>query len=117
MNEESFQKFLDGELSKEQVDEKTREKVKVYTTALQLMKARYEYRPSDAFEKRIFTKVRRKKEMFSEVLIAVSVVAALFLLTLNVIPSRIQFTTKPQQASVSEVFDYLSLVKLVGDGF
>lgn len=117
MNEESFQKFLDGELSKEELDEKTRQDVKMYASTIQVMKLRYDYKPSEVLEKRIMSKVHRKRELLSEVLIAASVAVALFFITLNILPTKIPITVRSQQASVSEVFDYLSLVKLVGDGF
>ncbi|WP_041083105.1 hypothetical protein [Thermotoga profunda] len=117
MTEENFQKFLDGELAKEELDEKTKQEVKMYNNIVQVMRARYDYKPSLALEKRVMSKAHRKKELFSEVVIAASVVIALLFITFNVLPTKIPVTPRSQQASVSEVFDYLSLVKLVGDGF
>lgn len=117
MNEEDFQRFLDGELAKEELDERAKQEVKIYTSVMQVMRARYDYKPSPVLEKRVMSKIHKGKELFSEIVIAASVVIALFFITLNVLPTKIPVTAKSQQASVSEVFDYLSLVKLVGDGF
>ncbi|HOJ87633.1 MAG TPA: hypothetical protein PLP64_05385 [Pseudothermotoga sp.] len=117
MNEENFQKFLDGEIGKDELDQETKQDVKTYTLTMQVMKARYDYKPSAVLEERVMSKVRKKRELFSELLIAASVVAALFFIVFNVMPVKIPVTAKTQQVSVSEVFDYLSLVKLVGDGF
>lgn len=117
MNDEDFQRFLDGELTKEELDEKTKQDVKIYNSMMQVIKVRYYYKPSPVLEKRVMSKIHKGRELFSEILIAASVVTALFFITLNLLPTKIPVTTRSQQASVSEVFDYLSLVKLVGDGF
>ncbi|ABV33324.1 MULTISPECIES: hypothetical protein [Pseudothermotoga] len=116
MNEEIFQKFLDGELNEEELDEETRQSLGIYVKTIHLMKVRFEYKPGKNLEDRVFSKLHRKRRIFSQLAIAISAAVVLLFVMTNVI-----FEKKPslpsEQVTVSEVFDYLSLVKLVGDGF
>lgn len=64
MNEEIFQKFLDGELNEEELDEETRQSLGIYVKTIHLMKVRFEYKPGKNLEDRVFQNCTGKEGFF-----------------------------------------------------
>ncbi|HBT39842.1 MAG: Uncharacterized protein XD58_0951 [Thermotoga sp. 50_1627] len=117
MSEDKFNGFLDGELEEEALDEVTKSDLRLYSEALRVFRMRYDYRPSAKLEEKIMHKFTKPRRILWEVAMGIAVVAAAFYITFNLVPRRNVEPVMQESEVVSEVFDYLSLVKLVGDGF
>lgn len=117
MSEDKFNDFLDGELDEESLDEATKNDLRLYSEALKIFRARYDYKPSVKLEEKIVQKFLRPRKLFWELAVGIAVVAAVFYITFQVVPKRSPASLEQESKVVSELFDYLSLVKLVGDGF
>lgn len=117
MSEEKFNGFLDGELEQESLDAETKEDLKIYFEALKVFRARCDYKPSPKLEEKIMGKLIKPRKIFWELALGAAVVATVFYVTFNVIPKGNIKPAVEESKVVSELFDYLSLVKLVGDGF
>ncbi len=116
MYEEKFNQFLDEEIGSQELDEETKRAVLAYTKALEIAKIRFDYQPSEIMHRKVLRKVRSKRKVIFQLLVASAAAFALFaLVTTN--PSKKIVPTTIERAAVNEVFDYLSLVKLVNDGF
>jgi len=85
MNEQEFNSFFDGELKDSDLDAETLNEVKLYSEAVRILKARFEYTPSPVSEARVLAKLSSPPQS--------------------------------ERAAVTDVFDYLNTVRLVGDGF
>jgi hypothetical protein len=117
MSEDKFNGFLDGEFGEEVLDETTKNDVKLYFEALKVFRMRYDYKPSAKLEEKIMHRFMKPRRTLWEIAMGVAVVAAAFYITFNLVPRRNVEPAVQESKVVSEVFDYLSLVKLVGDGF
>jgi len=117
MSEDKFNGFLDGEFGEEVLDETTKNDVKLYFEALKVFRMRYDYKPSAKLEEKIMHRFMKPRRILWEIAMGVAVVAAAFYITFNLVPRRNVEPAVHESKVVSEVFDYLSLVKLVGDGF
>jgi hypothetical protein len=117
MSEDKFNGFLDGEFGEEVLDETTKNDVKLYFEALKVFRMRYDYKPSAKLEEKIMHRFMKPRRILWEIAMGVAVVAAAFYITFNLVPRRNVKHAVQESKVVSEVFDYLSLVKLVGDGF
>ncbi|AEH51001.1 hypothetical protein [Pseudothermotoga thermarum] len=116
MNEEKFNRFLDGEVDLSELDEDTQKAVISYTKALEVAKIRFNYQPSNMMREKLLKKIKSRKRLVFELLVAGATAFAIFNVLISSIPKKV--TMPPiQKATVSEVFDYLSLIKLVNDGF
>lgn len=117
MSEEKFNGFLDGELDDKDIDEVTKREVEMYFEALKVFRMRCDYRPSAKLEEKIMKRFIRPRRILWELAISVAAAAAVFYVVFNVPPKRNVEPLVQETKVVSELFDYLSLVKLVGDGF
>ncbi|MCS7175726.1 hypothetical protein [Pseudothermotoga sp.] len=117
MSEEKFNDFLDGELDQESLDANTKKDLEIYFEVLKVFRARYDYKPSPKLEEKIMRRLIKPRKILWELALGVAMFATVFYVIFNVIPKQNIKPITEENRVVSELFDYLSLVKLVGDGF
>lgn len=117
MNEQEFNSFFDGELKDSDLDAETLNEVKLYSEAVRILKARFEYTPSHVSEVRVLAKLSKKRRIFRQVVITASAVAIALFTVIALWPEKPSTPPQSERAAVTDVFDYLNTVRLVGDGF
>ncbi len=116
MNDDKLNSFLDGEIDLEGLDQETRRAALEYLKVVRVAKVRFDYHPGVVAHDKILRKIKSRRGLIFELLVAGAAALAVFVVATSSLPKKV-VPESVQRASVNEIFDYLSLVKLVNDGF